>query len=891
MVSGTALQLQQTELLGAGLAWAVLWVSVVTLAGVLAVGLLWRRSHGSPALLAAFCLVPLLAAGAASWAQTELRAHARHAELWDDRAAPDWWVKGVVDDLPQPLRGPGGGIRFVLKVERAWPLGAGAQSNGVSPTNDAPTSSASASEAPVTGFPDATGPAHQPVPQPIPGKNWPSRIELGWWGSSAPAPEAFSAGQRWRLPVRLRPPHGLSNPHGSDRALWLWERGIGATGSVRTTRAAALGAQPWQDSPGAQRRQDPPGAQQLQAASGHWVARARQATRERLLQRVDDPALAGVLAALVSGDQAAIGPEEWQVFRATGVAHLMSISGLHITLFAWAARAWVGWAWRRSQRLCLWVPAVQAGWCLGLALAIGYAVFAGWGLPAQRTVFMLVVVAWLQGTGRDWPAPAVWLLALAAVVLGDPWALLQPGFWLSFVAVGLLMAGGPSRAVGEWSAPPDFAAATRLNGDAPDASARASTKRLVPAAKGVAAGLQRFGIAHWREQWRMSLGLAPLVLLWFHQWSAVGLLANALAIPWVTWVVTPLALLGLALEPLWLLAAWALAGLMAVLKPMADWSWSLWSWPQPALGWAVMALLGALVLALRVPLAWRALGLGLMLPALLALPERPAQGAFWLTALDVGQGSAVLVQTQHHALLFDAGPRWTPSSDAGQRVLLPHLRAQGVTLDTLVLSHPDQDHIGGAASVLAEQTPRQILGVLGKHVLAADPRFVRCQADSAQAHWVWDGVAFEVLHPGAPAHTKDRPTNTDSCVLRVQAKGASALLTGDIDQSVEQALGSLGQLAPTTLLVLPHHGSRSGSTEALLDATQPLWALVQAGFRNGYGHPHPEVLARLQQRNIRWRNSATCGAARFNSAQPDQLHCHRAAARRYWHPHLLGEPR
>jgi competence protein ComEC len=237
--------------------------------------------------------------------------------------------------------------------------------------------------------------------------------------------------------------------------------------------------------------------------------------------------------------------------------------------------------------------------------------------------------------------------------------------------------------------------------------------------------------------------------------------------------------------------------------------------------------------------------------------------------------------------------------------LLPHLRAQGVALDTLVLSHPDQDHIGGAASVLAEQSPQRILGVLGNHPLAADPRFVPCQANSPQARWAWDGVVFEVLHPDAPAHAKERPGNADSCVLRVQAPGASALLTGDIDQSVERALTAAWTLqasaaakpanpsapaAATTLLVLPHHGSRSGSSAALLDATQPHWALVQAGFRNGYGHPHPEVLARLEERGIGWRNAATCGAARFDSAQADQLHCQRVAARRYWHPRLMGEP-
>ncbi|WP_372824772.1 ComEC/Rec2 family competence protein, partial [Polaromonas sp.] len=240
-------------------------------------------------------------------------------------------------------------------------------------------------------------------------------------------PPALRAGERWRMTVRLKAPHGNSNPHGFDYELWLWEQGLQATGYVR--------AGP----------RDPP-PQMLADSWRHPVERARQVMRDAVYARVADRQLAGVVAALLVGDQNAIERADWDVFRATGVAHLMSISGLHITMFAWLAAQVMGWLWRRSARwspaLCLAVPAMTAGAWSGLLLAAGYALFSGWGVPAQRTVLMLAVMVLLRQSGKRWPWPQVCLLAMAAVVALDPWALLQAGFWLSFVAVSVLFAAG-----------------------------------------------------------------------------------------------------------------------------------------------------------------------------------------------------------------------------------------------------------------------------------------------------------------------------------------------------------------------------------------------------------------------------------------------------------------
>ncbi len=271
----------------------------------------------------------------------------------------------------------------------------------------------------------------------------PPLVDVAWYGGAFRdaagvadlqlKPPALRAGERWEMTVRLKAPHGLRNPHGFDYELWMWEQGVQATGYVRVG--------PKDEAP-----------VRLAATWQHPVEQARQSVRDaiqdRLVHGADDAdpsraRIAGVIAALVTGDQRAIDRADWDVFRATGVAHLVAISGLHITLFAWLATLVVGALWRRSVRLCLAVPAPSAGLVAGVVLAAGYALFSGWGVPAQRTVIMLATVALLQLSGRRWPWPQVWLLACAAVVLVDPWALAQAGFWLSFVAVGILFATNP----------------------------------------------------------------------------------------------------------------------------------------------------------------------------------------------------------------------------------------------------------------------------------------------------------------------------------------------------------------------------------------------------------------------------------------------------------------
>jgi competence protein ComEC len=581
------------------------------------------------------------------------------------------------------------------------------------------------------------------------------------------------------------------------------------------------------------------------------VEQARQHVRDAIAAQLAgaDPRAAGVVAALVTGDQRAIDRADWDLFRATGVAHLMSISGLHITLFAWIAAAAVGWLWRRSARLCRWWPAPSAALAGGVLLAAGYALFSGWGVPAQRTVGMLAVVALLRLAGRRWPWRQVWLLACAAVVLADPWALLQAGFWLSFVAVGVLFAS-------------DFVAA----GANP------------AGAGGLFGSIKRF----LREQWVVTLALTPLTLLLFGQVSAVGALANLAAIPWVTLVVTPLALLGVLWAPLWSAAAASLAPLAALLQALAAWPLAVVPLPAAPLWAGVAAVAGGTCLALRWPWRLRVLGLPLLVPALCWQAAWPAPGRFELLAADVGQGNAVLVRTAHHALLYDAGPRYGAHSDAGGRVLVPLLRALGVRLDTLMLSHRDTDHTGGAPAVLADQPGAALTGSIASEpdLLALRPA-TPCVAGQ---RWDWDGVAFEVLHPSQD--DLDQPgqrPNALSCVLRiVDAQGVAALLVGDIERPQEQALLARGAPLAASVLLVPHHGSKTSSSAAFLGAVAPRIALVQAGYRNRFGHPVPAVVQRYRAQGAALAASPACGAAQWRSAAPQQWQCEREAHPHYW---------
>ena len=672
----------------------------------------------------------------------------------------------------------------------------------------------------------------------------PPRLRISWlFFHAMPAQPPVVSGERWRLTVRLRAPHGNANPHGFDAELWAWQRGIGAMGHVREGSAAQA-------------------PQRLEAAP--WgVALFRQKLRDAVLAEVSSPRTAGALAALLVGDQAAIDRADWALYRDTGVAHLMAISGLHITLFAWLATAAVRAAWRGGARvwpaLALRWPAPRVAAWSGLALAAGYAVLAGWEIPAQRTVLMLTLAVAMAQSGRRWPVGLSWVVVLAAVLLLDPMAPVQPGFWLSFVAVGLLWLGADATV-----RHPDVGAAWWW-------SAWQSVWRLC------------------REQWLITLGLTPLTLVLFGQFAWVSVLANLVAIPWVTWVVTPLTLLGALVPGLWSVAAWAMDILHALLQPMVDWPWAVLHVPTPPPHWAVLAVLGGVVLVGPWPARWRVAGVWLIAPALLWTPPRPAPGQFEVLVLDVGQGGGTLIRTAHHSLLYDTGPRWGPDSDAGDRVVVPLLRALGERLDTVVVSHSDSDHAGGSDAVRwAQPQARWFTSFMG-------PGHERCQVGQ---RWRWDGVDFEIVHPWPLDYKTDPstgawrgvwPDNAMSCVLRVSTPDASVWLGGDIDSEREVRLALHGAV-PVTAMLAPHHGSHTSSSPVLLNTLRPQQVWVQAGYRNRYGHPSALVRQRWAERGLVPIETTHCGAIGWRSNDPITWGCERQRHLRFWHHRVPGAP-
>ena len=667
----------------------------------------------------------------------------------------------------------------------------------------------------------------------------PSRVLLGWYSGNT----AVQPGERWAFTVRLKRPHGTMNPGGFDFEAWMLERNLRASGYVRTNLT-------------------PPSRRQAMVwAPRYAIERGRSNLRERLQSQLADKRYGGVLLALVLGDQRAIADSDWTLFNRTGIGHLVSISGLHITMIASLAGFVVGALWRRSPRLLGYAAAQTAAVLAGLTAAFLYALLAGWGVPAQRTVVMLVTVgvAWLASSRVS--AATSLALAAALVCLLDPWAVLAPGFWLSFGAVAAIVwvvQGRPWRVT-------------------------TSGWRLMLHSAA-------------RVQIAVTLALIPATVWLFHQLSIVSPLANAMAIPIVSWAVTPLALFGAALTmlpaPLSLLAEPMLSAanalfaiVAAVLQWAASFAWATVPVATPPLG--LVALAAAGVIWLLAPPGWpaRAIGSIAILPMFLWPSTRAAENEIWVTALDVGQGSALLIESKDQVWLYDAGPRYSADTDAGERLILPYLRHRGIgRLDGLIVSHLDSDHSGGAASILRALTVDRVISSIasGHRMLAARDDVERC---SAGTQWSSGMLTFAVLHPAPSDYETRRSTNSMSCVVLITSGTTRLLLTGDVTQADEAAMLARTPELRSDWLTVPHHGSRNSSGTSLLDALGATSAVAQVGYRNRFRHPDPEVVARYQARNIRFFRTDHAGALQWHFVRGGAatVVATRHTQARYWH--------
>lgn len=623
-------------------------------------------------------------------------------------------------------------------------------------------------------------------------------VRLSWYASREQSPPAIAPCMTWRLRVRMKRPHGLVNPGGLDFERSALQKGIVATGYVR----------------------DDPGNAMLR--TGTCVDGLRAHIAQAIGEAIPGGTHAAhLLTALSVGDERALDEHDWHVVRATGIPHLIAISGFHIGIAAVFGAWMVRVLWWSFPMLALRVPRPFAEAALAFPAAFAYAALAGFGLPATRSLLMIAVVAGWRLLRRGGGSGEGLGLALAAILVVDPLAVLSAGFWLSFAGVAML----------------SFTLAH-------DAGWRGRLKEI---------GLSPL---------LMAVALLPLTVWFFGQASLTAPLANLVAVPMVSFVIVPMDLVGCLLLLAWPaagavwmhLCAWPVDALWWFLVHLAAWKPSMRYLPETSMLVFILASIGALWLVAPRGVPARALGVLLLLPMGWPGGTLPADGAFRATVIDVGQGLSVLVRTRAHALLFDAGARYPSGFDLGEAVVVPTLHALDVTsLDTLFISHGDNDHSGGAVSVLAAYPDTPVWG--GEPARGPVP-MRQCHAGQ---HWQWDGVDFRVLNPTVPVPASTRD-NDAGCVLLVTGTGGRLLLPADTSSRVEPGIAAAVPQGPPLVLVAPHHGSKTSSSEAYLEALQPRFAIAPTGYLNGYHHPAPQIAARYAALGIPLLNTPQTGA-------------------------------
>lgn len=644
----------------------------------------------------------------------------------------------------------------------------------------------------------------------------PNKLRLSWYYPDQP----IKAGQQWTFTVKLKRPHGGFNANGADYERQLFIAGIGATGYIRPATKPVL-----------------VGRESAWFSIQVW----RQTITDQLTELLTTSPSLALIKALTIGDGSSITQPQWEVFRKTGTTHLVVISGSHIGLIA-------GLVYFLVLRVWVWTGILtrspqQVAAVIALLVGVFYAALAGFFVPTQRAVIMLAVAMIAIIIKRNTQPIHILATALLVVLIIDPLAVLSAGSWLSFIAVSLII----------------YTVSGRLG--------KLNIIRETLKLNAV-----------------MSLGLAPLTLLFFQQVSLISPVANLVAVPIISFLVVPLALLAVLLmfinntlaTGLFWLVDWLLQKSQWLLDTLAALPFATINHAQPsmwALGFAILSIL--ILLAPRgMPARW--LGLVLLLPLIFTNNPRPATGDIKLTLLDVGQGLSVVIQTAEHWLVYDTGAKFSADSNQGKNVLLPFLYQQGVAnIDQLIISHGDNDHIGGAESLLQGIHVDKVLTSVPEQLRHYQPE--RCVAGQS---WVWDGVVFTILSPAEQASSD----NNNSCVLQVQSVHGTALLTGDIEAQTEAWLvNTYGNHLTADVLIAPHHGSKTSSTRAFLQSVHAKSILIPAGYRNQFGHPHADVLARYRQSNATYLNSADSGAITINVNNGVwQIHARRQTNSHYW---------
>ncbi len=644
----------------------------------------------------------------------------------------------------------------------------------------------------------------------------PARLSLSWY---LPIPDSVIAGESWQLTVKLKPPHGNMNPGGFDYEAWLFQHHLGATGYVRSAESN----------------------HKLSEAPIYSINKLRQNLADKIKNQLKDSHYYGLIQGLTTGIKDDISQTQWQDLRATGTAHLLAISGLHIGLAAMIGFICFRRLWSLRSANLLIVPANEMAAIAGFITALFYAAMAGFSLPTQRALIMVATAMLALLIRRPIDSQRILALSLLLVLVWDPLSILSAGMWLSFTAVAII----------------------------------------------IFVSQNRFPAILWqwlKIHYLIALGLSPLLLLFFMQTSLIAPIANLIAVPFISFIVVPILLLASILiaviEPIGIVLFQFADSLLSHFWPILTYLASLpiASWSGPDLSFLLWLSIIIATLILLMPKATPAKWLGLLglTPLFIGSPDRPQANTFWFYLLDVGQGLSAVIQTQHHTLVFDAGPKFSDRFDSGKTIVAPFLKHQGIShLDNLIISHGDNDHKGGAQFLI------DTLAI--DHVFTSDSSlFKGAEACLAGQSWTWDGITFSMLNPYPDDVDSD---NNSSCVLKVSAASGSVLLTGDIEFETEQRLiHRYGQALQSSILIAPHHGSKTSSSVAFIKHVQPHTVLFPVGYANRYHFPAKDVVARYKQTGINVVNSADHGAIlfKFNNDKINPLIGWRQQARKIW---------